>query len=703
MHPTSSNEQAILPPGVDPSTTPSHRINSPVDSFFLLAPSPSHLKSHVSTPHHQQETPHIAHLRPYSIALLLLSLAAWALMWRTFGLEELGQDGYLSVSLASGSFPALTQFLSRDVHPPLFFVILHWFFQLGGIEYLIAKVLPISANLLALLMLIQLFRRLFNPTIAVISGCLYCIAPTTFLLAPTVRPFTFGLMCSLATLYITSIFPFPQPSRRRILLTLLLTLATTTALLSWYLQIPLLVLECAIALWLLRQTPISADHQLSLQRQAFLLLSAFAVGTLLALPWYLFVLPHLLHKIIVGEAAGGLPPATPNPTAIASGLAEAFTGWTTGPLAWIGTITLTITILIGTLSCLQGSWKACSTSHRQLTRLVLTGGGVITSVTIALILLRWQHPDASRRYMLGLLPFTIGLTSCSLQVQRRWLRSLSAICLCLALLPQLLWDYQLISGTPLRYDNDPESTFLITHLQPTDVILFSDHGRQGQYLMNTHFPFKVPSAVVQTSGDPYLNDSATIAQKTVTTISRQGNRLWWINTQPKGSQPMITANALATRDYFVTSTSAGSSDILLCLTTRPNEQIIQNAQFGRRIVLHTAAYSNHATPGGAISVLLQWQALVPIHSSYHVFVHLINAQGRTVAQHDGIPRQWLAPTNTWNIGTLINDRLGLLLPHNLSPGVYQLHVGLYSYPALQRLTLPNGQNTLTIGTVTVTP
>src|SRR6185437_1690023 len=96
----------------------------------------------------------------------LLLLVAWALHWRTFGVEELGQDGALSVDLGLGSLGAMLVYTARDVHPPLFFALLHWSFAFGGPGYLVAKFVPIAAAQLSLLVLYRLVRILAGTLVA---------------------------------------------------------------------------------------------------------------------------------------------------------------------------------------------------------------------------------------------------------------------------------------------------------------------------------------------------------------------------------------------------------------------------------------------------------------------------------------------------------------------------------------------------------
>ncbi len=66
-----------------------------------------------------------------------------------------------------------------------------------------------------------------------------------------------------------------------------------------------------------------------------------------------------------------------------------------------------------------------------------------------------------------------------------------------------------------------------------------------------------------------------------------------------------------------------------------------------------------------------------METSYTGFVHLLDQDGRIVAQDDQVPQQGRRPTNTWLSGEVVEDNYELRLPADLAPGRYRLVVGLY--------------------------
>lgn len=122
------------------------------------------------------------------------------------------------------------------------------------------------------------------------------------------------------------------------------------------------------------------------------------------------------------------------------------------------------------------------------------------------------------------------------------------------------------------------------------------------------------------------------------------------------------------------------------------------------------AYTSTATgigPGEGLSYTFYWEALTPTEKSYRVFVHLMDAEGKIVAQHDGIPAGGELPTNIWSQGEIIEDDHTLPLPAQLPPGEYAVRAGFYSPETGERLPissrLPHGDNALELERFTIGP
>ena len=110
-----------------------------------------------------------------------------------------------------------------------------------------------------------------------------------------------------------------------------------------------------------------------------------------------------------------------------------------------------------------------------------------------------------------------------------------------------------------------------------------------------------------------------------------------------------------------------------------------------------------AAPGAAVEVRLLWQALAQTETSYAVFVHLVDAAGRIVAQHDSLPADGFAPTSGWVETEYITDRHPLRLPATVRSGdTLRLLVGLYNPATGQRLSASGGTaDAIALGSIAV--
>ncbi len=87
--------------------------------------------------------------------------------------------------------------------------------------------------------------------------------------------------------------------------------------------------------------------------------------------------------------------------------------------------------------------------------------------------------------------------------------------------------------------------------------------------------------------------------------------------------------------------------------------------------------ADRLAPGDIIQVTLFWEGMAPIDQRYKVFLHLINAEGELVTQRDSEPGGGLALTTTWKPGETLSDNHGILVPLDTQVGTYQLIAGLY--------------------------
>jgi hypothetical protein len=116
--------------------------------------------------------------------------------------------------------------------------------------------------------------------------------------------------------------------------------------------------------------------------------------------------------------------------------------------------------------------------------------------------------------------------------------------------------------------------------------------------------------------------------------------------------------------------------------------------------------STTVAPGETLQFNYYWRVSQPPTTDYLVFNHLLNDDGRLVAQIDGLPMPDVRrPTTTWDDPNeiLVSRVFVLDIPQELPPGNYRLMSGFYDTVSGQRLTDADGSEMIEIAAISVLP
>ncbi len=130
-------------------------------------------------------------------------------------------------------------------------------------------------------------------------------------------------------------------------------------------------------------------------------------------------------------------------------------------------------------------------------------------------------------------------------------------------------------------------------------------------------------------------------------------------------------------------------------------EVKSGVRFGDHITLE--GYTLPATqvqPGDILQLDLFWHTDAPLSERYKVFVHVLDQSGKIVAQTDREPGGGQQPTTNWESNELIVDRYGVLIPQNTPTGIYTIEIGLYDF-ANTRLPVSAGGDALIVARVEV--
>jgi len=104
--------------------------------------------------------------------------------------------------------------------------------------------------------------------------------------------------------------------------------------------------------------------------------------------------------------------------------------------------------------------------------------------------------------------------------------------------------------------------------------------------------------------------------------------------------------------------------------------------------LELAAYDIQSREG-SLDIELYWSTVETPERDYTVFVHLVDSDGRLVAQHDGDPLNGAYPTSWWTAGEIVGDVHTLPSP-SPEDGDVVLYVGMYDAQTGERLAVTDG-------------
>ena len=111
-----------------------------------------------------------------------------------------------------------------------------------------------------------------------------------------------------------------------------------------------------------------------------------------------------------------------------------------------------------------------------------------------------------------------------------------------------------------------------------------------------------------------------------------------------------------------------------------------NYTFDKRIAL--IGYDFKLVP--EFNLTLYWKRVAPVPTDYTVFVHVLDANGKIIAQLDQQPENGNNPTSLWDDGEIIADAYAFALPKD-TIGAFRIVVGLYHIDTGKRLPISDTQ------------
>ena len=229
--------------------------------------------------------------------------------------------------------------------------------------------------------------------------------------------------------------------------------------------------------------------------------------------------------------------------------------------------------------------------------------------------------------------------------------------------------------------------FITSYSQPNDALILNSPAETP--LLQNHYKGKLPVYGLFEGGPPLPPEREELLQ----TLTARYRRLWFI---PGGLNDGLDV-WLSEKGYRAFDEPFGEERLALYFfPSQPLAERAEEAIFGEGIALKGYGMMEQVKPGDVLAVNLRWRAIAPLPVDYHLFVHLVDQEGRLWAQQDS-PKS----TSRWQPGEEIEERPAVLLPRDIPPGQYQIVVGFYLLETGQRLKLADGQDSLRLGSIEV--
>jgi mannosyltransferase len=468
-------------------------------------------------------------------AWLVPILAGGALLrFVGLGKESIWLDEATSLIIARMNLSSVVAWAAADVHPPLYYLALHWWLCLGETEFAI-RALSAVLGVITLAVVYVLGRELFNARVGLLSAVLLAAAPLHVWYSQEARMYAMLTMLSLLAGYWMLVAlrqaaqrrPKPYGESRRYWIAYVF--AAVLSLYTHYFALVALAFFNLFALYWLWRHPSRAWRGW---------LAAQVVVVLLFLPW----MPTLYRQVTTG-GGGWVERAVGKPGVDA--LVDTWLYFSVGldsqlypaGLRRVAYLLFAACILTAVSRMLyRGEDRGQSERMREGILFCLICGA---APVLTVWLLSQAKPMYSIRFLLPFLPpycilIAVGIDGLP------WKR--------VQLLVAMLLIVTLMVGnwSAWRVEQNPDwrglAAYVLEHAQPSDVVLFSprwnvkpfDYYNRGRVDVNMDLPIPV---------------TEPSAQKVIADISQQYRRVWLVWQQGHYSDPDGIAKQILDSQY----------------------------------------------------------------------------------------------------------------------------------------------------------
>jgi len=598
---------------------------------------------------------------------LLCAILFLALALRSFRLDgqSLWSDEGVSVALAQRDLATIARDAARDIHPPLYYYLLHLWVRLFGMSEIAVRSLSLLCGLLLVFSTYLLGIALFDDRVALVASFLAAISPFQIYYSQETRMYILVALLGAVSLFFFLKFARATREENSLWPTLALyTLFMASALYTHYFAFTLfLVANVAYALRLLLVPSARKWRVVALWSLSQLLV------ILLYLPWLNFAKEQLRTWPAISQPIG--------PGFLAQEILRIFSLGLFAPMGPLIFGFLAI-VLLGLIPKKDEGYSiAFVLIYFLLPPLVM-------------YLLSMSRPLYRPKLLLLATPAYLLLLArgvSAVWMEKGRIRNLvSGI---------LLLFVTLASGFSLHgYFFDPRyarddyrglARYIATTAREGDAILLNAPGQIDIF----SYYYKGPLSIYPLPGERPLDERKT--GRALEEMAAKHGRLFALFWATQESDPARFIEGWLDRQAFK-ALDLWYGNVRLALYAIPQATLSEEIQYPREVLLgdriRFLGYNLstlEVEAGEILSLTLFWEALGPVEERYKVFIHLLDAQDHIVGQRDAEPGGGAKITTTWREGEMIADNYGVLILPGTPPGEYRVEVGIYSLRSGERL------------------
>jgi len=613
--------------------------------------------------------------------LLAIILLAFVLRVYRLGYQSLWDDEAWSLFLARNDVIGIALKAAADVHPPLYYYLLHFWMLLAGNSEFSARFPSLFFGVLFVALFSRVSRDLLGADSAPLAGFVVALAPFLVYFSQEARMYTLATFFSLMSVLLF----WKALGTGHYHCWAIYVVATALALYTHYYAVFIVLFEAIYLLIGVR------SYRARLKGW---LISQIAI-VILVMPWLLLLIQTV--RLQTAETALRWSTAASRP---ASGLLENWRGnWAARQgirfrdvvgqclvsfslgesveLSWGLALSLGFVVLF-----LVGLFALCRRKDQRHVGFLLI---LYTTIPFALTYFSAfpvTHPHWAKYFMLSTpayyLAITVGLTAKGRA--QPWL-SVSGLAFIVVTNALSLRNTYFVPAYA-RDDLRPAIKYVESFSQTSDALLANPAGSFPTfwYYHRASLPYYSPF-------------EGSIDQAKLEEIAALHSGLWVVINLPNDLDPDETIEYWLTQ-YAYRTLTLWTGDVTFRYYSMPvkSEPVRHPLQvnFAGQILLTDYDLAVRATKYGHIlQATLWWQALAEMDEQYLVSLRVLDQSGHLGGRKDIPPLGNFRPTVTWAKGERIEDHVGLFIWPGTPPGEYWLEVRLVNGINGQPLVISN--------------